>query len=83
MTETENSNPSTVVQSSPKKLCSDAVTDASGTSSIPQFSVSPLQEEGDTKAVKNDVEKKPGNVLVVDKNETYADFHKSLSTYAA
>lgn len=78
VTETENSNPSTVVQSSPKKLCSDAVIDASGTSSIPQFSVSPLQEEGDTKAVKNDVEKKPGNVLVVDKNETYADFHKKF-----
>ncbi|EFO65642.1 Phosphoinositide-3-kinase, class 3 [Giardia lamblia P15] len=78
LTDGEGTSSSTVAQSSPKKLCSDTISGTSGTSSIPQLSMSPLQEEGDVRVAKDDVEKRPGNVLVVDKNETYADFHKKF-----
>ena len=79
MTDTEVSTPSAATQLSPKKFYSDNNSGTSGGSSIPQVSTLPSQaEDEDAKAAKDNKEKRPGNVLVVDKNETYTDFQNKF-----
>lgn len=75
-TESNNSATTTIAHSSPKTLYSDTVNNSHGGISMPQLPALPSHaEEEESKSLKDNAEKRPGNVLVIDKNETYKDSH--------
>lgn len=70
------SSSTTITHSSPTKLYSEAVNISHGGTSMPQLAALPSHaEDEEAKTLKENAEKRPGDVLVIDKNETYENSH--------